>query len=273
MSRSRNPSSPTDHASGILKNSQSYQATSPNNNAFTSPPLGPSDDLPSLDETVSNSRPGMPNREMSEKEIVQMNTELNAGPTHRRNSSNPRASVSRRQSTTSDTSIPDAQQDTTNPRLQWDEANLFLNEGQMGGKMKIDEPKTPFVHGEDNPMAEEDEEPANIDPNHIVVDELDKAKVLEGECTAVQQKRSNDIPDLDLGEPENHVMERRASDSERKVSVSGPTDPDAMDIEDTGRHGEGREEDMQPEELAKHRKFENMRKRHYEMGNVKNLLG
>lgn len=142
--------------------------------------------------------------------------------------------------------------------------------------MKIDEPKTPFVRGEDRAMEDEEEEPANIDPNSIVVDELDKAKVLEGEGTAAQQKRekAGDIPDLDLGEPENHVMERRASDGERKVSVSGPSsDPDAMDIEDTGRHGEGREEDMQPEELAKHRKFEDMRKRHYEMSNVKNLLG
>mgnify|MGYP002385558698 CR=1 FL=1 len=37
--------------------------------------------------------------------------------------------------------------------IQWDEANLMLTESEKGGRMKIDEPKTPYVyydHDEDN---------------------------------------------------------------------------------------------------------------------------
>lgn len=259
---------------------------------MTSPPLD-TDAAPSpLADTNATSparRPSMHNRELSEREIVQMNTELNAGgPSARRASSNARTSFSRRQSASSDglTSAQHDQDDSNNQqqqqRLQWDEANLYLNEGQMGGKMKIDEPKTPFVHGEGDPMAEDDDDEVGIDPNHLVVDELDKAKVLDGDAPTgsqqqqpPQQKRAkeNDIPDLDLGEPEQDVqmLERRSSDgSGRKVSVV--EDPDAMDV-DSGRHGEGREEDMGDDELKKHRQFEQMRKRHYEMSNVKDLLG
>jgi len=229
-----------------------------------------------------------------------MNTELNAGgPSARRNSSNPRGSTSRRQSTTSEgggaAAAAGSHEAATNPRLQWDEANLFLNEGQMGGKMKIDEPKTPFVRGEAGlpPTGEdeeaEDEEPVGIDPNQLVVDELDKAKVLDGESPTGTQpqaqsqsqqqpkrrpRESSDIPDLDLGEPEQDVQmvdrERRASSSDGEKRVSVPDD--GMDV-DSGRHGEGDEADMPVEEREKHRRFEDMRKRHYEMSNVKARLG
>lgn len=227
----------------------------------------------------------MPNRDLSEKEIVQINTELNAGgPSHRRNSSNPHGSTSRR--TSAATSDPSLHHDHANPRLQWDEANLFLNEGQMGGRMKIDEPKTPFVHGEGDPMHDDDDDDDDhttaIDPNQLVVDELDKVNVLEGDGTTPQQQqqqqqpqqrkktRETEIPDLDLGEPEQNVsMERRPSDGEKRVVV----DPDQMDVDDTGRHGEGREEDMEESELLKHKHFEEMRKKHYEMKNIKDLLG
>ncbi|KAL1303009.1 hypothetical protein AAFC00_003325 [Neodothiora populina] len=267
------PSNANKRPKGILKNSNSFQAAQPDNAAPYSPPQEQQEDFSTA------RRPGMPNREMSEKEIVQMNTEMNAGsPLHRRASSNARNPLSRR-SSAADPSNPNARPGS--PRLQWDEANLFLNEGQMGGKMKIDEPKTPFVRGltgsgvpED--YEEEQEEPALIDPSQVVVDELDKAKVLDGEATTSQQQmraREGSIPDLDLGEPQNDVnMERRSSDGEKRVMVAAADGPDAMDVDDTGRHGEGNIEDMPADELEKHKKFEEMRKKHYEMGNVKDLL-
>lgn len=255
------------HSAGILKNNQSYH-NAPTDGAPISPPLDDHEE----DNTISPRRPSMPNRELSEKEIVQMNTEINAGGPNGRRSSSARGSSSRRQS-----AAEPSQDKAGSPRLQWDEANLFLNEGQMGGKMKIDEPKTPFVHGvEGDPMAEDEDEMtgSGIDPNSLVVDELDGLKALDGEGTP-QQKRSfgNDIPDLDLGAPERDVhTRRRSSDTEKKVHVA-PEDPNAMDLDETARHGEGDEENMPADEVAKHRKFEEMRKRHYEMSNVKGMLG
>jgi len=196
-----------------------------------------------------------------------MNTELNAGNGHRRNSSNPLASISRRQSSQSSGSgaVADGEQDESGMRLKWDEANLYLNEGQMGGKMKIDEPKTPFVHNYD--AMEEDDEVENINAQDLAVDELDmnKAKPRARQASGTRTRES-DIPGLDLGEPEMEPLARRESDGERRVQV------DKESKDDEGRHGE-QQENMSSEELEKHKKFEEMRKKHYEMKNIKNLLG
>ena len=204
----------------------------------------------------------MPGREISEKELTQMNTEINAGEGHRRNSSNPRASISRRQSSTSN---PDATHDEHGMRLKWDEANLYLNEGQMGGKMKIDEPKTPYA-GQYDPF-DDDEEIANINAQELEVDELEMDK--SGKHPPHKRSKDGDIPGLDLGEPEMDPQERGENDGERKVIVES----DDMDVDGVGHHGEEREEDMSVAEREKHKKFEEMRKKHYEMKNVKNLLG
>lgn len=193
---------------------------------------------------------------MSEKEIVQMNTEMNAGGA-RRNSSNHLGSTSRRQS--NQTNGVDGEQESSQ-RLKWDEANLYLNEGQMGGKMKIDEPKTPYAKQYD--PAEDEDEINAIDPKDLAVDELDMEK-----SRSARKARESDIPGLDLGEPELD-LQRQESDSDKRVSV----DSDFMDV-DGGRHGEEDEQNMTSEELEKHRKFEQMRKKHYEMKNIKNLLG
>lgn len=232
---------------GILKNSASYQEMSPE--ARTSP----------ISEATN--RPGM-HRELSEKEITQMNTNINAGAGgHRRNSSNPRGSSSRRQSA-SDGMLDDA----ASPRLKWDEANLYLNEGQMGGKMKIDEPKTPYASHYD-PAEDEEEDTNGINADDLVVDELDKAKAVKSDGPPKRAARESEIPGLDLGEPEMETVERTNSEGERRVMV----DADQMDV-DGARHGEDLE-DMSKEEREKHQHFEQMRKKHYEMKNVKGLLG
>ena len=246
---------------GILKNTNSFQQTSPDARVSPSherPSHSAISDLPGPALTDSNdatNRPSMPTRGMSEKEIVQLNTELNAGEAgHRRTSSHTRNSMTRRQSSNS------GSHDETNPRLKWDEANLYVNESQMGGRMKIDEPKTPYAKHYD--PSEDDAEISAINAQDLNVDELDmKPK------PSNKNKRESDIPGLDIGEPELKPAERRDSDADRKVELN----QDSMDI-DGGHHGEG-EGDMSTEELEKHKHFEEMRKKHYEMKNIKDLLG
>lgn len=209
----------------------------------------------------------MPARELSEKELTQMNTEMNAGNGHRRNSGNPRGSISRRQSSQSGNaaSATNGQHEEGSMRLKWDEANLYLNEGQMGGKMKIDEPKTPYAGTYD--PAEDDDEIATINAEELNVDELDMSKAKpRGRKTSGSRSREGEIPGLDLGEPEMDPLVRRESDGERKVHV----DQD-QPMDDQGHHGE--DENMTVDEREKHKKFEEMRKKHYEMKNIKNLLG
>lgn len=181
------------------------------------------------------------------------NTLKNAGPAaHRRSSSNPRGPVSRRQSGTS------VLADENSPRLKWDEANLYLTEQERDSTMKIDEPKTPFVKDYDS--REDDAEIEMLNAEELKVDELDSVP-------KTRKQKIEDIPDFDLGEPQlNAPHQAHTPDSEKRVMVEPDLEGDA------GHHGE-EYLNMTPEEQEKHRKFEELRKKHYEMKNVKDLLG
>jgi protein phosphatase inhibitor 2 len=123
--------------------------------------------------------------------------------------------------------------------------------------MKLPEPKTPDAKQYD--PAEDEEEIEAINAREVVVDELDQVK-------GKRSTKDEDIPDIDIGEPENLGLEHsRTPDGERRVIV----DPDQND---EGFHGE-EPPDLPAEEKEKHAKFEAARKKHYEMKNVKNLLG
>ncbi|KAJ8115461.1 hypothetical protein OPT61_g2898 [Boeremia exigua] len=212
-------------------------------NSQSSPPA---DAEPAVSPT--RERPPL-GREKSEKEIVLENTLHNAGPGHRRSSSNPRGSTSRRQSGAG------PHLDENSPQLKWDEANLYLNEQNRDSTMKIDEPKTPYAKQYD--PAEDEEEVEMLDARELNVDELD--------AKPTRKNKVEDIPEFDLGEPELRARrESQTPESEKRVLV----DPD----EDKGYHGELPPNATQ-EEKEKHRKFEELRKKHYEMKNVKDLLG
>jgi protein phosphatase inhibitor 2 len=125
--------------------------------------------------------------------------------------------------------------------------------------MKITEPKTPYAQQYD--PLEDEAELARLDAEGLVVDEVE----------ALHLRRANqDIPDMDLGEPEMEAGELDgALDGERRVIVEPRATSEDGEVE--GRYGE-ESVDWTAEERAKHRKFEEMRKKHYEMRNVKEML-
>jgi len=137
-------------------------------------------------------------------------------------------------------------------RLKWDEANLYLTEQEKSATMKIDEPKTPYAKHYD--PTEDEEEIRTLDADEIMVDELDKARA-ERSSGKSSRAKEEEIPGLSLGEPEEAVPEND-EDGSRRVHVSGE--------EHVG---------LSAEEIEKHKKFEEMRKKHYEMKNVASLLG
>ena len=172
-------------------------------------------------------------------------------------------------------------------RLKWDEANLYLAEQDRGTRMKITEPKTPYEHGRDFPPEDEldEEEDVAIDPKYVNVDEVDMAKANR----KVPKHRESEIPGLELGEPEEDFattgtapddarivrggresLSREASQGsnrEKHVSVSEDAEQDGS-VADVGQVGMPTKEEME-----KHRKFEEMRKKHYEMKDIRGMLG
>ncbi|GAP91375.1 putative glc8 protein [Rosellinia necatrix] len=174
-------------------------------------------------------------KELSEKELTIINTQTNAG--HRRSSSNTSrpAGTRRRSSRTSQT----ADEMAGNQRLQWDEVNLYLTEQERTSTMKITEPKTPYAR--------------HYDPSEDEDDEMTDSDAISG---------------FSLGEPEEEVpiTEFSASRKQSKVHVS---DEDATPQHDAENDYLG----MTPEEREKHLKFEQLRKKHYEMKEAVNLLG
>ncbi|KAJ1964026.1 hypothetical protein IWQ62_003050 [Dispira parvispora] len=60
-------------------------------------------------------------------------------------------------------------------RLKWDEESLLLTEAQKDSKMKIDEPKTPFVHSNPDDFLEDDLEEMTLNTgSHSPRRSLDK---------------------------------------------------------------------------------------------------
>ncbi|KAH8781650.1 hypothetical protein BGZ57DRAFT_293936 [Hyaloscypha finlandica] len=232
------PSPSTKRPKGILKNS--YHRSPPQQAPPTTspPPISP----------AHSNRPDL-ERELSDKDITLQNTLQNAG--NRRSSSAARRPNSRRQSSHGQ-SVED-----TNMRLKWDEANLYLTEQEKSSTMKIDEPKTPYAKHYD--PTEDEDELRTLDADEIMVDELDKARAGLSPGNRSRAKEE-EIPGLSLGEPEEAVPEGEFDEhglrKEKAVHVSGE--------EHVG---------LSKEEREKHKRFEEMRKKHYEMKNVASLLG
>lgn len=124
--------------------------------------------------------------------------------------------------------------------------------------MKITEPKTPYAARYE--PDEDEEELRTIDAEDIVVDELDR---VEG---GRSRTRDNEIPGLNLGEPEipSEDMPDERGRIERSPSVKG----EKQVVVDTSAEDDGFHDGT-----IRHKEFEEMRKKHYEMKDVKGLLG
>ena len=227
-----------------------------------------------------------PDRQLSEKDLTLKNTLQNAG--HRRSSSNPRPGAnSRRQSSLNSLRgmLEDDDDEGNNARLKWDEANLYLTEQEKSSTMRIDEPKTPYARRYE-PDEDEEEDVSRdeglvptLDADDIVVDELDQVGQSTLSSSSKGRTREEEIPGLELGEPEEaipeHIENDEAGDRGRISGGSGRQEKQVVvDPEvDDGLGGHGEIASSTDEEREKHRIFEEMRKKHYEMKDVKGLLG
>lgn len=134
--------------------------------------------------------------------------------------------------------------------------------------MKITEPKTPYAKHYDPDEDEEeiDGEGRALDPQDLMVDELDLKKEGVVHKAPTRGAREDEIPGLELGEPEEAVPEGEdierphSGGSGKHVSVGGSQ----YDDETVG---------MSKEEREKHIAFQEARKKHYEMKDVRGLLG
>lgn len=125
--------------------------------------------------------------------------------------------------------------------------------------MKIDEPKTPYAKRYD--PEDDEEELHTLAADELVVDELDKR---EG---GRSRTRDAEIPGLNLGEPEIATADM-LDDVGSRVSRSSSLKGEKQVVVDTSGDGEGEHDGG-----VRHREFEEMRKKHYEMKDVKGLLG
>lgn len=214
--------------------------------------------------SFSKSPPVSPDeQDMTAKEITILNTQQNAGD-RRRSSSAARPNPGSRRGSTRTPSITDGDHDPLqdSQRLKWDEANLYLTEQERTSTMKITEPKTPYAKHYDPAEHPSDDEDVEMEGSGLGAGQ-------GGPESRPRAAVEDDIPAMSLGEPEEAVPESESGkEKQLKVHV------DERSSVDGGHHGEEEElVGLSPEEREKHRRFEEMRKKHYEMKNVAHLLG
>lgn len=169
------------------------------------------------------------------------------------------------------------QQNDDSPRLKWDEANLYLAEQEKTAKMKIDEPKTPYAPHYDPAQDEEEEEAEEslIDAQGVKVDELDGKTQPAGSSSSQRKGLAEDeIPELELGESEELGGRADGAGAERIIQERRPsTESEKHVVVGSSGGGDGGDHLMTTDEAeSKHREFEDHRKKHYEMRNIRELL-
>ncbi|GJJ69116.1 protein phosphatase inhibitor 2 [Entomortierella parvispora] len=137
-----------------------------------------------------------------------------------------------------------ASDNNTAPRLKWDEQNLIITEAQKDSTMKIDEPKTPYIHynyEEDRVMA----------PEEIFMLDGPKKKRLALSHTPPVPSYMKGLPDEDEDEDEDEEDDDDDDDRERDPDEWQDSE-DEQDIPTGGKPGD-------------HDKFARLRAEHYKM--------
>lgn len=156
---------------------------------------------------------------------------------------------------------------------------MYLAEQEKTAKMKIDEPKTPWAPSYDPSQDERDEmqteaQDRTLDAHDLVVDELDK-KSPSGHPK--KSLKDSEIPDFELGEPEENFQAAGPLAGESRImrerSLSQNSNRSDKHVVVDNEESNRNDQLMTTEESEeKHREFEERRKRHYEMKNIKDLL-
>lgn len=154
--------------------------------------------------------------------------------------------------------------------------------------MKIDEPKTPYVKQYD--PAEDPSDDEYEGAVQSAAEEAADAQAAVGGAhrgaKAPRARAEDDIPGLSLGEPEEEIPQAQreasagadgdANDAAAAYAASprAPSEKSVHVEEDSVTpSAEDALVGASPEEVEKHHKFEELRKKHYEMRNVAELLG
>ncbi|KAF9085167.1 hypothetical protein BGX29_002127 [Mortierella sp. GBA35] len=124
------------------------------------------------------------------------------------------------------------------PRLKWDEENLTITEAQKDSTMKIDEPKTPYVHYDH---------------------ELDKVIDLDDSFSLDGLKKKHAA--LAHTSPAPSYMEGLKGDNEDDEEGNDDDEEDQDEWEDS----DGDDDDEPPSKKIDHGKFAKMRAEHYHM--------
>ncbi|KAG0252865.1 hypothetical protein BG011_006698 [Mortierella polycephala] len=136
------------------------------------------------------------------------------------------------------------------PRLKWDEENLIITEAQKDSTMKIDEPKTPYVH---------------YDHELDKIIDMDEAFTLDGSKKKKHTARAHSPPvpshmpglsSEDNGTGDDEDKYRNEDDDDEDEEEGGIDDWEDSDNEDA---------DEPAHKKIDHDKFAKMRAEHYKM--------
>ncbi|KAJ1971767.1 hypothetical protein H4R35_005070 [Dimargaris xerosporica] len=134
-------------------------------------------------------------------------------------------------------------------RLKWDEDSLMLTEAQKDSKMKITEPKTPFVHYNiEDEMYDEMEEMTLATPSPTKRNLSPKFDGRNAASSGSEWEEDEDMTSEEAKEKHQQFMKMRAKHYNMKEAFVKPTDLEDLDEDedDANNDNESDEDDEDP---------------------------